>query len=59
MYFQQKGGDEMDRGIEAIMKAQLKHKITKLSDNQAQIALLAILEGKELQEAIEIAETNK
>jgi hypothetical protein len=54
-----KGGDEMDRGIEAIMKAQLKHKITKLSDNQAKIALLAILEGKELQEAIEIAETYK
>ena len=46
----------MDRGIEAIVKAQLKHKITKLSENQAQIALLAILDGKELQEAIEMAE---
>ena len=49
----------MDRGIEAIMKAQLKHKITKLSDNQTRIALLALLEGEELQEAIEIAETHK
>ena len=49
----------MNRGIDTVMDALLKYKIIKLSESQAHIALFAILEGKEMKEAIEIAETYK